>query len=135
MNDVNVNCYIDFGQLSRDDLMRALRELRSGMDLLLDDSPARPLMRAQVIAVQKEIANRPVNANEETGEPAVRSGQDEKALLVALEREYHDEWRVWKPGNYAADHKRIDVGLVSGSLEGLADKLRIFTELIKDLPW
>jgi hypothetical protein len=41
---------------------------------------------------------------------------------------------VWKPGRYVADHRRIDVTLISDSVSGLADKLRAFTELIKDLP-
>jgi len=33
-----------------------------------------------------------------------------------------------------ADHRRIDVTLISDSISGLAEKLRTFTELIKDLP-
>jgi len=33
-----------------------------------------------------------------------------------------------------ADHLRLDVSLVSDSVSGLAEKLRAFTELIKDLP-
>jgi hypothetical protein len=41
---------------------------------------------------------------------------------------------VWKSGRYVADHRRIDVTLVSDSIFGLAEKLRAFTELIKDLP-
>jgi hypothetical protein len=41
---------------------------------------------------------------------------------------------VWKPGRYVADHRRIDVTLVSESVLGLAEKLRVFTELTGDLP-
>jgi hypothetical protein len=33
-----------------------------------------------------------------------------------------------------ADHRWIDVTLISDSVSGLAEKLRKFTELIKDLP-
>ena len=54
--------------------------------------------------------------------------------LTALSKEYETEWKVWKPGLYVADHRRIDVTLTSDSVSGLADKLRAFTELIKDLP-
>ena len=54
--------------------------------------------------------------------------------LRALSNEYETEWKVWKPGRYVADHRRIDVTLVSDSVSGLAEKLRAFTELIKDLP-
>ena len=54
--------------------------------------------------------------------------------LTALSREYAADWKVWKPGRYAADHRRIDVSLISDSVPGLAEKLREFTELIKNLP-
>jgi hypothetical protein len=54
--------------------------------------------------------------------------------LTALANEYGAEWKVWKPGRYVADHRRIDVTLVSDSASRLAEKLRVFTELISDLP-
>jgi hypothetical protein len=60
--------------------------------------------------------------------------QQEHDLLAALASEYQAEWKVWKPGNYVADHRKFDVELVSDSVAGLAEKLRVFTELVKDLP-
>jgi hypothetical protein len=54
--------------------------------------------------------------------------------LTALSSQYEADWKVWKPGRYVADHRRIDVSLISDSVPGLAEKLREFTELIKTLP-
>jgi len=54
--------------------------------------------------------------------------------LTALSNEYGAEWNVWHPGRYVADHRRLDVSLVSDSVPGLAEKLRAFTKLIGDLP-
>jgi hypothetical protein len=54
--------------------------------------------------------------------------------LTALSNKYEADWKVWKPGRYVADHRRIDVSLISDSVPGLAEKLREFTELIKNLP-
>ena len=54
-------------------------------------------------------------------------------LLAALDNEYGAEWKVWRPGRYVADHRRLDVTLISDSVSGLADKLRVFTQLINDL--
>jgi len=54
--------------------------------------------------------------------------------LTVLSNEYGAEWDVRHPGKYVADHRRLDVTLVSDSVPGLAGKLRTFTELIKDLP-
>lgn len=55
--------------------------------------------------------------------------------LTALNNEYGAEWKVWQPGRrYVADHRRLDVSLISDSVPGLAEKLCTFGELIKDLP-
>jgi hypothetical protein len=54
--------------------------------------------------------------------------------LTALGNEYRAEWNVRHPGKYVADHRHLDVTLISDSVTGLADKLRAFTELIRDLP-
>jgi len=54
--------------------------------------------------------------------------------LTALNNEYGAEWKVWRPGRYVADHRRLDVTLISDSVLELAEKLRTFTELIKGLP-
>ena len=53
--------------------------------------------------------------------------------LAALDNEYGAEWKVWRPGRYVADHRRLDVTLISDSVSGLAEKLRTFSQLIKDL--
>ncbi len=54
--------------------------------------------------------------------------------LTALNNEYGAEWNVRRPGRYVADHRRLDVTIVSDSVPELVEKLRAFTELIKDLP-
>jgi hypothetical protein len=54
--------------------------------------------------------------------------------LTALNSEYGTEWKVRQPGRYVADHRRLDVTLISDTASELAGKLRAFTELIKDLP-
>jgi hypothetical protein len=55
--------------------------------------------------------------------------------LTALNNEYGAEWNVRHPGRYVADHRRLDVTLISDSLPELAEKLRAFTKLIEDLPY
>ena len=55
--------------------------------------------------------------------------------LGALADEYGAEWTVRHPGRYVADHRRLDVTLISDSVPELAEKLRAFTELIKDLSY
>jgi hypothetical protein len=54
--------------------------------------------------------------------------------LTALNNEYGAEWNVRHPGRYVADHRRLDVTLISDSVPELTEKLHAFTELIKDLP-
>lgn len=54
--------------------------------------------------------------------------------LTALNNEYGAEWNVRRPGRYVADHRRLDVTIVSDSVPELVERLRAFTELIKDLP-
>lgn len=51
--------------------------------------------------------------------------------LTALSNEYSAEWELRHPGKYVADHRRLDVTLISDSVSGLAEKLRAFTELIR----
>jgi hypothetical protein len=53
--------------------------------------------------------------------------------LTALTHEYGKEWKVWRPGRYVADHRQLDVTLISDSVSGLAEKLRAFSKLISDL--
>jgi len=47
-----------------------------------------------------------------------------------LATEFGEEWVVWHPGRYIAHHRRLDVSLIADAVDGLADKLRGFTELI-----
>ncbi len=54
--------------------------------------------------------------------------------LTALNNEYGAEWNVRRPGRYVADHRRLDLTLISDSVPELVEKLRAFTELIKGLP-
>ena len=54
--------------------------------------------------------------------------------LAELSDRYETDWKVSHPGRYVADHRRLDVTLISDSIPGLAEKLRAFTDLIKDLP-
>lgn len=54
--------------------------------------------------------------------------------LTALNNEYGADWKVWRPGRYVADHRRLDVTIISDSVPELTEKLRAFTELMKDLP-
>lgn len=54
--------------------------------------------------------------------------------LEELSEEFSQEWKVWRPGRYVADHRRLDVTLVSDTATGLENKLRDFTTMTKDLP-
>jgi hypothetical protein len=54
--------------------------------------------------------------------------------LEELSKEFGKEWRVWRPGRYVADHRRLDVTLVSDTVSELAEKLRRFIIMTKDLP-
>jgi len=54
--------------------------------------------------------------------------------LAELSEEFGEEWSVWRPGRYVADHRRLDVTLVSDTVAGLAEKLRRFITMTKDLP-
>jgi hypothetical protein len=54
--------------------------------------------------------------------------------LTALSNEYGEEWEVWHPGKYVANHRRLDVTLIADSVPSLAEKLHAFAELIRDLP-
>jgi hypothetical protein len=48
--------------------------------------------------------------------------------LTALNNEYGAEWNVRHPGRYVADHRWLDVTLISDSVPELVEKLRAFTE-------
>jgi hypothetical protein len=61
---------------------------------------------------------------------AARTGPE----LDELSKEFGEEWVVWRPGRYAADHCRFDVSLVSDTVAGLADRLRCFIGMTKGLP-
>ena len=54
--------------------------------------------------------------------------------LEELSEEFGEEWRVWQPGRYVADHRRLDVTLVPDTVAELGEKLRRFITMTKDLP-
>jgi hypothetical protein len=125
----------DVRQLSTAELERTKRDLHANLGLITPDSPAHVPIQAHMKAIDAELAERAGN-KKVNGSAAVSTGTEPAGCdpLTALSNEYEAEWKVWKPGRYVADHRRIDVTLISDSLSGLAEKLRAFTELIKDLP-
>lgn len=54
--------------------------------------------------------------------------------LEELSEAFGEESRVWRPGRYVADHRRLDVTLVSYTVAELREKLRRFIIMTKDLP-
>jgi hypothetical protein len=54
--------------------------------------------------------------------------------LEELSEEFGGDWVVWRPGRYVADHRRLDVTLVSDTVAELGEKLRRFITMTKDLP-
>ena len=125
----------DVRQLTTAELERTKRDLHANLGLITPDSPAHVPIQAHMKAIDAELAERAGN-KKVNGSAAVSTGTEPAGCdpLTALSNEYEAEWKVWKPGRYVADHRRIDVTLISDSLSGLAEKLRAFTELIKDLP-
>jgi hypothetical protein len=127
--------YHDVRQLTTAELERTKRDLHANLGLITPDSPAHVPIQAHMKAIDAELAKRAEKQNVNESE-VVSTGTEPAGcdLLTALSNEYGAEWKVWKPGRYVADHRRIDVSLISDSVSGLAEKLRTFTELIKDLP-
>jgi hypothetical protein len=127
--------YHDVSQLTTAELERAKRELHANLGLITPDSPAHVPIQAHMEAIDAELAARAEN-QKASGAEAVPTGTEPMSRhpLTALSNEYAADWKVWKPGRYVADHRRIDVTLISDSVSGLAEKLRAFTELIRDLP-
>lgn len=127
--------YHDVKHRTTAELERAKRELRANLGLITPHSPAHVPIQAHMKAIDAELTERAVNQRANGG-AAVSTGTGPASCdpLTALSREYEAEWKVWKPGRYVADHRRLDVSLMSDSVPGLAEKLRAFTELIKELP-
>jgi len=127
--------YHDVRQLTTAELERTKRDLHANLGLITPDSPAHVPIQAHMKAIDAELAER-AGKQKANGSEAVSTGTEPAGCdpLTALSNEYGAEWKVWKPGRYAADHRRMDVSLISDSVSGLAEKLRAFTELIKDLP-
>ena len=125
----------DVRQLTTAELERVKRDLHANLGLITPDSPAHVPIQTQMRAIDAELAERAEN-QKVNGTAAVSTGTGPMGCdpLTVLSNEYGAEWKVWKPGRYVADHLRMDVSLVSDSVPGLAEKLRAFTELIKDLP-
>jgi hypothetical protein len=127
--------YHDVRQLTTAELERTKRDLHANLGLITPHSPAHVPIQAHMKAIDAELAERAEN-QKVNGSAIVSNGTESAGCdpLTALSNEYGAEWKVWKPGRYVADHRRIDVTLISDSVSGLAEKLRAFTELIKDLP-
>jgi hypothetical protein len=125
----------DVRQLTTAELERVKRDLRTNLGLIIPDSPAHVPIQAHMKAIDAELAER-AELQKVNGSEVVSTGTEPAGCdpLTVLSNEYGAEWKVWKPGRYVADHRRIDVTLISDSVSGLAEKLRTFTELIKDLP-
>jgi hypothetical protein len=125
----------DVRQLTTAELERTKRDLYANLGLINPDSPAHVPIQAHMKAIDAELAER-AKLQKVNGSAVVSTGTEPAGCdpLTALSNEYGTEWKVWKPGRYVADHRRIDVTLISDSVAGLAEKLRTFTELIKDLP-
>jgi hypothetical protein len=125
----------DVKHLTTAELERTKRELYANLGLITPHSPAHAPIRAHMTAIETELADR--TGNQKANVSAAMSTGTEPAScdpLTVLRNEYVKDWNVWKPGRYVADHRRIDVTLTSDSVSGLAEKLRAFMELIKDLP-
>ena len=127
--------YHDVKHLTTAELERTKRELFANLGLITPHSPAHVPIGAHMKAIDAELAERAGN-QKANGGAAVSTGTEPASCepLTALSNEYGEDWNVWKPGRYVADHRRIDVTLISDSVPGLAEKLRAFTELIKELP-
>ena len=124
--------YPDVRHLTTAELERTKRELRANLGLITPYSPAHVPIQAHMKAIDAELTERAGNQRANGG-AAVSTGTEPTSCdpLTALSNEYEAEWKVWKPGRYVADHRRIDVTLISDSVPGLAEKLRAFTELMK----
>jgi hypothetical protein len=125
----------DVTQLTTAELERTKRDLHANLGLITPDSPAHVPIQAHMEAIDAELAER-ADSQKINGSAVVSTGAESAGCdpLTALSNEYGADWKVSKPGRYAADHRRIDVTLISDSVSGLAEKLRMFTELIKTLP-
>jgi hypothetical protein len=125
----------DVRQLTTAELERTKRDLHANLGLITPDSPAHVPIQAHMKAIDAALAERAEN-KKVNGSAAVSTGTEPGGCdpLTALSNEYGADWKVWKPGRYVADHRRIDVSLAADSVSGLAEKLRAFTELINDLP-
>jgi hypothetical protein len=108
--------------LTTAELERTKRELCANLGLITPYSPAHAPIRAHMTAIDAELAERTGN-QKINGSAAVSTGTEPVSCdpLTALSNEY-------------GDHRRIDVTLMSDSVSGLAEKLRAFTELIRELP-
>jgi hypothetical protein len=126
----------DVSQLTTAELELTKRDLRTNLGLITPNFPAHVPIQAHMKAIDAELAERAELQKVNGSAVVLFTGTEPMGCdpLTALRNEYEAEWKVWKPGLYVADHRRIDVTLTSDSVSGLAEKLRAFTELTKDLP-
>ncbi len=105
------------------ELERTKRQLKANLGLINAHSPAEGPIKSHLHAIDAELARRA--GNQQTSQCC--------DPLAALSREY-PEWNLRHPGKYVADHRRLDVTLISDEISGLAERLRAFSELIRSLP-
>lgn len=106
------------------ELERTERQLKANLALIDAHSPAQGPITSHLRAIDAELAERAGN----------QQASQNCDPLAALSEEYGNEWNMRHPGKYVADHRWLDVTLISDSAPGLAEKLHSFTELIRDLP-
>jgi hypothetical protein len=111
-------------RLTTGELERTRRQLKANLGLLNPDSPAHVPIESHMRAIDAELTRRVGNPQD----------SEECDPLTTLKTQYAAEWNVRHPGKYVADHRRLDVTLVSDSVPGLTAKLRAFAELIKEFP-
>ena len=125
----------DVTLLTTAELKRAKRDLTANLGLISPNSLAHVPIQAQMRAIDTELTERAGNPQPRKATPVTaESGAPAPDPLASLASEYGTHWNVWKPGRYVADHRHLDVSLKSDTIPGLADKLRQFTELVRDLP-
>jgi hypothetical protein len=119
----------DVSQLTTAELERARRDLHANLGLIAQGSPAHAPIQAHMRAIDAELAGRAGHQKADGG-AAVLAGAAPMGCdpLIALSNEYGADWNVRMPGRCVADHRRVDVTLMSDSVSGLAEKLRKFTE-------
>jgi hypothetical protein len=91
------------GQLTSAELERVKRDLHANLGLIAPDSPAHVPIKAQMRAIDAELAER-AEIQKTNGSTVMSAGTEPAGCdpLTALSDEYGAHWKVWKPGRYVA---------------------------------